>query len=437
MDIRLERSRIGRAGRDILCGNRISVHVERRRERMERRNERPLGSRIRRLGQPAPPGSRSARERTVENHEFSFLDSVTESSELLVGDSYRIHIAEYQGKVTAVKVYEGPDAKEKIEADIALNNRIRHHAIVKYVDSCTTASPPFAVFDSVVPSSGTSADLNSLPCYLAGALRRSEKESLVAGARLMRDVASGLDHINNFFPLTGIVFDLFVKEDKICISLGVGKLGQAQDGPGGHLVRYHKLCHEAFHEANSECHFDKRKVVFGDSEAKSDSDSDSGSDSDSESPLSYIEVMDDESEPTLPRREYAFVPVNNLSLREIAADYSRFIRQLEVPMSGVRYLHHLQRSARRATPVRHRYSGYIRQEVTMSTSVSGSAIISHRTPSLQEICQLCGQLVEAGYFICFCGQCEDMYPLLDAHSHNAVQSMMHDVPVMFWNFELW
>ncbi|KAJ7598013.1 hypothetical protein C8J56DRAFT_331504, partial [Mycena floridula] len=69
-------------------------------------------------------------------------------------------------------------------------------------------------------------------------------------------------------------------------------------------------------------------------------------------------------------------------------------------MSGVQYLHHLQRSAHHATPVQHRCLGYIRKEVTLSTSVSDSTIISHRTPSLQEICQLCGQLVEAGSFRC-------------------------------------
>ncbi|KAJ7598017.1 hypothetical protein C8J56DRAFT_1159726, partial [Mycena floridula] len=337
MDIRLERSRIGRAGRDILCGNRISVHVERRRERMKRRNEQPLGSR--RLGQHATPGSRSAREHTVDDHDFSFLYSATESPELVVGDSYRIHIAEYQGKVTAVKVYEGPDAKEQIEADIALNKRIRHHAIVKYIHSCTTASPPFAIFDSVVPGSESRdrayTELNSLPCYLADALRRNEKDSLIAGAQLMRDVASGLDHISKCLPLAGITFDLFVKKDKIYISLSIGELDQAEDDPRGHLVVYHKLCDEAFREANRECHFDKRQVVNNseDLETKSDSDSDSDFYFDSESSLSYIEVVEDESEPALPRREYAFVPVDNLSLREIAADYSRFIHQLDVPMS--------------------------------------------------------------------------------------------------------
>ncbi|KAJ7597973.1 hypothetical protein C8J56DRAFT_1159713 [Mycena floridula] len=391
MDIRLERSRIGRAGRDILCGNRISVHVERRRERMERRNEGPLGSRIRRLGQHTTPGSRSARERTVDDHDFSFWHSTgADSPELVTGDCYRINIAEYQGKVTAVKVYEGPNAKEQIEADIALNKHIRHHAIVRYINSCTTVSPPFAIFDSVISGSEsrdpTLTDLNSLPCYLAGMLRRGEKDSLIAGAQLMRDVASGLDHISKCLPLSGITLDLFVNKDKICISLGAGKLGHAQDDPGGHLVVYHKLCHEAFWEANRECHFDRRKVVnnFEDSETKSDHDSDS----DSEFPLDYIKVVEDECKLTRPRREYAFVPVDNLSLREISADCSSFISQLDVPMSGVRYLHRLQRNARRATPVRHRCLGYIRQEVTLSTSVSDSAIISHRTPSLQEICRL-------------------------------------------------
>ncbi|KAJ7598000.1 hypothetical protein C8J56DRAFT_1042169 [Mycena floridula] len=376
MDARLEQSIIGSIGGDILSKNQVSIgsiHIQ-------RKARASSSCRTRR-----PPASRSTTELTVENHDFSFLDSVTESPELVVGNCYRIDIAEYQGKVTAVKIYEGPDAKEQIEADIALNSRIRHHAIVKYIHSCTTASPPFAVFDSVVPGSESrdqaSADLNSLPCYLAGTLRRGEKDSLVAGVRLMHDAASGLDHISKFFPLAGIALDLFIKKDKICISLSVGEPDQAQDG---HLAVYHKLCHEAFREANRECHFDRRKVVNNpeDSETRFDSESDPDSNSDSKSLPGYIEVVEEESKPTLPRQEYAFVQVDNLSLREISADCSSFINQLDV---SVQYLHYLQRNSLHATPVRHRCSGYIRQEVTLSTSVSDSAIISHRTPSLQEI----------------------------------------------------
>ncbi|KAJ7575229.1 hypothetical protein C8J56DRAFT_1172309 [Mycena floridula] len=396
MEARLDQSIIGSVGGDILSRNQVSIgsiHIHQRE------------------GEYRPASSGAMREGAVHDRDFRFLDSVTRSSELVVGDSYRIHIAEYQGKVTAVKVYEGPDAKEQIEADIALNNRIRHHAIVRYIHSRPTASPPFAVFDSVVQGSESrdraSTDLNSLPCYLAGALRRGEKDSLVAGARLMRDVAYGLDHISKFFPLAGIALDLFVKKDKICISLSVGELDQVHDGTDGHLVIYHKICDEAFREANRECHFDKRKIVNNSEDSEAKFDSDSNSDSDSESPLGHIKVVEDESEPTLPRREYAFVPVDNLSLRKISADCSRFINQLDVPMSGVQYLHYLRRNSRRATPVRHRCLGYLRQEVTLSTSVSDSAIILHRTPSLQEVCQLCGQLVEAGYFKCSCGEADD------------------------------
>ncbi|KAJ7598012.1 hypothetical protein C8J56DRAFT_1042183 [Mycena floridula] len=270
-------------------------------------------------------------ELTVENHDFSFLDSITEFLELVVGDWYRIHIAEYQGKVAAVKVYEGPDSKEVLNRGryrfeqiymVCLfvvsmpdmwHHDLSHPNIVRYIDYVTMALPLFAV--GIIPGCSSrdqiSMGLNSLLSYLADVLHYSEKDSLIAGAQLMRDVTSGLDHISKCLSLSGIKLDLFVKKDKICISLGVGELDQARDGAGGHLLIYHELCHEAFQEANRECHFDKHKVVNNseDSETESNSDSnfnswfdsDFNSDSDSESLLSHMEVVEDESKPTLPQ----------------------------------------------------------------------------------------------------------------------------------------
>ena len=42
----------------------------------------------------------------------------------------------------------------------------------------------------------------------------------------------------------------------------------------------------------------------------------------------------------------------------------------------------------------HRCPGYLREEITLTSDVSRSAIISHEYPSQSELCSVCGQLVD-------------------------------------------
>jgi hypothetical protein len=42
----------------------------------------------------------------------------------------------------------------------------------------------------------------------------------------------------------------------------------------------------------------------------------------------------------------------------------------------------------------HQCPGYLREEITLASDVSKSAIISHAFPSQSEVCSICGQLVQ-------------------------------------------
>jgi hypothetical protein len=45
----------------------------------------------------------------------------------------------------------------------------------------------------------------------------------------------------------------------------------------------------------------------------------------------------------------------------------------------------------------HQCPGYLREEITLASDVSKSAIISHAFPSQSEVCSICGQLVQYKY----------------------------------------
>ncbi|KAJ7598022.1 hypothetical protein C8J56DRAFT_1159729 [Mycena floridula] len=231
MDARSEGSNIGPVGRNFLSRIYFNIKKRSRRAFSERRTRQP--------GEHATPGSESARE-----HNFGALDSVILRPQLVMNYLCRNHhdVAESLRKVTTVKVRGGPDPEKRIEVDIARYKRIRHPAIVRYIDFVTPASPPFAIFATALRLGG-------------------ERDSLIKGASLMYGVASGLEHISKCFPLPGITLDLFIKPNGLCISLGMGELGQGQDGAADPVVVFHRLCYEAFQEAKREWHSDKDKVV--------------------------------------------------------------------------------------------------------------------------------------------------------------------------------
>jgi hypothetical protein len=54
----------------------------------------------------------------------------------------------------------------------------------------------------------------------------------------------------------------------------------------------------------------------------------------------------------------------------------------------------------------HRCPGYEREEITLSTSINNSVVISHTMPSLREICIVCRKPVQELNFRCVCGEGE-------------------------------
>ena len=86
-----------------------------------------------------------------------------------------------------------------------------------------------------------------------------------------------------------------------------------------------------------------------------------------------------------------------VSLEDIAHQCQDFLRTFSTPSA----LSH--RRGRYATKTAHRCPGYNRIEITLTTDIACSAIVSHRTPTPHEICPVCKEIVQdAEIFACIC-----------------------------------
>jgi hypothetical protein len=102
------------------------------------------------------------------------------------------------------------------------------------------------------------------------------------------------------------------------------------------------------------------------------------------------------------------------SLGEIAHRFQGFLLSpsTELPFS--------RRRGRYTTKAAHRCPGYNRVEITLTTDITRSAIVSHLTPTPHEICPICEEIVkDAEIFACICGG--EGKPL---HEHNLSPCML-------------
>ena len=98
-----------------------------------------------------------------------------------------------------------------------------------------------------------------------------------------------------------------------------------------------------------------------------------------------------------------------VSLEDIAHQFQDFIHTFSTQST----LSH--RRGRYTTKTAHRCPGYNRIEITLTTDIARSAIVSHLTPTPHEICPVCKEIVQdAEIFACICGG--DGKPL---HEHNS------------------
>lgn len=101
-----------------------------------------------------------------------------------------------------------------------------------------------------------------------------------------------------------------------------------------------------------------------------------------------------------PRREliWKYQKHETVSLENIASQFQDFLRTSSAKLA----FNH--RRGRYTTKTAHRCPGYNRIEITLTTDIARSAIVSHLTPTPHEICPVCKETVkDAETFACICG----------------------------------
>ena len=100
------------------------------------------------------------------------------------------------------------------------------------------------------------------------------------------------------------------------------------------------------------------------------------------------------------RRELVWKSQKNetVALEEIALQFQSFLSKFSTELGFNR------RRGRYTTKAAHRCPGYNRIEITLTTDIARSAIVSHLTPIPHEICPVCNEIVkDAEIFACICG----------------------------------
>lgn len=117
----------------------------------------------------------------------------------------------------------------------------------------------------------------------------------------------------------------------------------------------------------------------------------------------------EETPPVPPRREYLWRTIDR-GQQSLASVASRITWDLDLELSPLNRLVSTDASL-------HRCPGYVREEITLTTTTAGSAVVSHYAPSPWEICSVCKEVVGFGLFNCICGDPGECFTLvIDIHS---------------------
>ncbi|KAJ7279670.1 hypothetical protein C8J57DRAFT_1570689 [Mycena rebaudengoi] len=345
-------------------------------------------------------------------------ESLNLLQQLVMGPNYRIHAAEMDGRAVAVKVFNGHRAQQDRDEAEAISRNLMHSNFLCILGWSPKVSPdPFIVYHGAIEDS---ADR-----MLAAILREDLLKCLVLGVTM-----SGLSYLENKkYPVEYAEpanFDLLIDGDgnlKICLKekpVALSYAGfpvkemetrQRQDA----LELLDSLCRTAFKDANRilYCNFphfllqNQHAHLLAADEVDRTEFVPFSLDLPSASNLNLSEgpqfpSVESTSMGSAERRELVWKSSDKtLSLEQVSQQLEDFLfclRTARAKRNIERYLLHGTSTSH------HRCPGYSREEIILGSQAQSTIIILHSTPSPQEICTVCGQVVEAGgWFDCSCG----------------------------------
>ncbi|KAF7361310.1 hypothetical protein MSAN_01163500 [Mycena sanguinolenta] len=352
---------------------------------------------------------RKRRREEIEGKCLPFHDIIRSEDLKLIreigsGPGYLFHAGENKGHAVIVKVFNrGPSStvRRQLESTVALSKGIMHPNLLRLLGISSRATlSHFIVYENVHRQNAEGP--------LAVALKNDLGRSITLGFKMVAGLSAGLNHLlvqGVFMRPMGVEnFDIFLDVDDrfvICVhsqSREEGDMSESQEREGNAWSAFNALCHKTLTSANRALHHEEinRDPAIPDgtppgpvSENPAVSSSSSGSVSSSQN------IQDGFGVP--PRREYVWRRMDRgqQSLENIT---HRINLDLDMDFSPLRRIN--QTDGR----IPHRCAGYMREEITLATTIRDSAVVAHDAPGPSERCLICGEVVGLRErFRCECG----------------------------------
>ncbi|KAK7441991.1 hypothetical protein VKT23_016269 [Stygiomarasmius scandens] len=350
--------------------------------------------------------------RTIAYEDIDPIDN------LHMGPHYEVHSAKLGGRLVVLKVFHGPQADEHSRSALTFSHQFLNPNILRAVaTSSPNSSVPFIVFDGSCQANTESR--------IASALTDSLSRSVRLGLTIVGGLSAGLDYLfMNDMPPSFFMeqaLEIYITDDD-SIKIGFGAvdlepgldddIGDGADKEDKRWRMFNNLCDKTFRQASQLLHQDEGtnreesesailEILDDHIPSRSISGrSDSTSTQSAEEPSSLVK----------PRRELVWrVPADgSTTVSAIARHYRRYLQAARIQDAQHPSLRQLRARTGKQSRIRHRCLGYKKEEINLTTTIDDSAVISRVTPSLHELCSVCGEIVDdRGEFDCVCGLEDD------------------------------
>ncbi|KAJ6597705.1 hypothetical protein DFH09DRAFT_1356857 [Mycena vulgaris] len=320
------------------------------------------------------------------------------------GPGYLLHAGEAKGRAVIVKVFdEGPTVLQQLESTVALSKGLMHPNVLRIEGVSSSASlSHFIAYEN--------AYWKTAEGPLAAALKENLAKSVTLGFKMIAGLSSGMNYLSVQGISLGVEnFDIFLDvDDRFLISINpttspegyVADHEQSEENTNKPWAVFNALCQKVLRSANRVLHDEgiERNPVVLDLGHRNSVRQKSLESSSIAAPLSFdsdVEVDETPSIPVPPRREYIWrtIDCGQQSLANVASRISR-----DLDKSSIRKLTWSDVQSA------HRCSGYVREEITLATTMDDSAVVSHDAPSPFEVCCICHEVVGVHeVFWCICG----------------------------------
>ncbi|KAF7361307.1 Homeobox protein OTX1 [Mycena sanguinolenta] len=393
-------------------GNIFNFHgVKRRREKTEDGSDSSL-----------PTQRMEKRRRLNDDDECEVIPSrnLKLIREIGSGPGYLLHAGQNKGHAVIVKVFNrGPRSKvrRQLEATVALSKGIMHPNVLRLLGiSSPESCSHFIVYENGKLSrlklrvrliDGESVHWQNAEGPLAMALKTDLKRSITIGFKMVAGLSAGLNHllVQGVFakPMGVENFDIFLDvDDRFVISVHPqsreeeGEIAQFQERESAWIV-FNTLCGKTLTSAN--------RVLHCEEISRDPTILDVGCATASEKSLPLLFPFGSsaplqntqEGLDVPPRREYVWRTIDRgwQSLENIAR---RINLDMNMDFSSLPKMNWTDQQSP------HRCAGYMREEITLTTTILDSAVVAHDVPSPSERCLICNEVVDVREkFRCKCG----------------------------------